>query len=134
MGNAWKCTIMVLVLAVGTFLTGCGGGGSSVEPLPAKILQWEPPATYTDGSALSASTDLASFEIYLREDVNFSEDDQPGAALAAINPATGEVTTSFNLANLAPYISKGVTYHVSIRAVAQNGFKSDFSPSAVFSY
>jgi hypothetical protein len=55
------------------------------------------------------------------------------AVVSAIDPATGQVTTYFNLANLGPYLSKGVTYRVSLRTVALTGLKSDFSQSALFS-
>jgi hypothetical protein len=47
---------------------------------------------------------------------------------------THTLTTSFNLANLAPYLSKGIAYRVSMRAVAVTGLKSDFSPPASFSF
>ena len=134
MGNSWKQVITALVCVLGTMLISCGGGGSAGETLPAKILNWDPPTTYIDGSALNTSVDLESFEIFLREDDNFSQSDQPEAAVAASNPQNGQITTSFNLANLSYFIKKGVVYHVSIRTVAKNGMKSNFSPSATFSY
>lgn len=97
-------------------------------------LHWEPPTEYTDGSSLNAVSDLDSFEIFLNQDGSFSAGDSPNAAVSAADPDSGWIATSFNLANLAPFISRGVTYHVSVRAVAKNGLKSDFSPSATFSY
>ena len=121
-------------------VAGCGGGetseggtGSS-DPLPTKTLSWNPPATYHDGSPLNPASDLDSFEIYVKETSNFADTDDEMAALSAIDQATGQVCTSFDLANLAPFISEGVTYHVSVRAVAKSGLKSDFSPSASFSF
>jgi hypothetical protein len=69
---------------------------------------------------------LEFFEIYVRQDVNFGSDD------AAIATAPPEATT-FDLANLAPLLSKGVPYYASVRAVTIKGEKSDFSPSASFS-
>jgi hypothetical protein len=124
------------------FLSGCGGGGGTSEEgisgggdiFPAKILNWSPPSQYADGTPLNPVTDLEGFEIYLNEDGLFSDMDNEMATVSAIDPATGNVNTSFNLANLAPFLWKGVTYNVSIRAVAKTGVKSDFSPSAAFSF
>jgi hypothetical protein len=110
-------------------LYGCGG-----ETLPTKTLSWNPPATYQDGSSLNPAADLDSYEIYVKEAPNFADTDNEMAALSATDKTTGQVCTSFNLANLSPFLSKGVTYHVSIRAVAKNGMKSGFSPSASFSF
>jgi hypothetical protein len=126
-----------LILA---FLYGCGeerpggewSGGS--ELLPSKMVIWNPPATYQDGSSLDPATDLDNYEIYVKEAPNFADTDDEMATLSATDRATGQVCTTFNLANLAPFISKGVTYYVSIRAVAKNGLKSDFSPIASFSF
>ena len=120
-------------------LFGCGGGGSGETSsgggsLPMKTLSWNPPASYLDGSPLNPVLDLDSFEIYIKETPNFADTDNEMAALSATDKATGQVCTSFNLANLGPFISKGVTYHVSIRAVAKNGLKSGFSPGATFSF
>ena len=43
-------------------------------------------------------------------------------------------TLEFDLANLGPYLSPGVTYYVSIRAVAVAGLISVFSAAAAFSF
>lgn len=126
---------MMVVLAI---LSGCGGGGTSSSgdgtPLPAKILSWAPPNSYTDSSALNPVTDLDGFEIYVNETGVFSNEDHPNAVVSAVDPQTHTLTTSFNLANLSPYLSKGVVYRVSMRAVAITGLKSDFSPPASFSF
>jgi len=123
------------------FLSGCGGGGSAEEgtsggpgPFPAKILAWSPPSQYTDGTPLNPLTDLDRFEIYINEDGLFSDTDNEMADVSAMDSGTGQPATSFDLANLAPFLSKDVTYHVSIRAVALNGLKSNFSPGATFSF
>jgi hypothetical protein len=135
-----KTLLFIILLAFGSVIVGCGGGstgGGSTggeETLPAKYLSWEPPGTYTDSSPLNPAVDLDRIEIYVKENGNFSDNDNEMAALSAIDQATGQVCTSFNLATLAPFISKGVAYHVSVRAVAKNGLKSEFSPSATFSF
>ena len=120
-------------------LFGCGGGGSGQtssgsESLPPKILNWQPPTKFLDNSPLDPAKDLASFEIFVNEDNLFSNTDNEMAAMSATDPTTGQVCTAFNLANLAPFLSKGVTYHVAVRAVTMTGVKSDFSPSATFSF
>ena len=130
---------LFFVWIVAASLIGCGGGGSGGsssggESLPAKTLSWSPPATYQDGSPLNPATELDNFEIYVKESPNFADTDNEMAALSAIDEATGKVCNSFNLANLAPFISKGVIYHVSIRAVSKTGLKSGFSSSASFSF
>ena len=79
-------------------------------------------------------TDLDGFEIYVNESGSFSNGDIPKAVVSAVDPSTHTLTTSFNLANLGPYLSKGIAYRVSMRAVAITGLKSDFSPPASFSF
>jgi hypothetical protein len=135
-----KIVPIIIFFAVVCVVAGCdderSGGSESVggEPLPTKILSWNPPATYQDGSSLNPATDLDSYEIYVKETPNFTDTDNEMAALSATDKETGQICESFNLANLAPFISKGVTYHASIRAVGKNGMKSSFSPSASFSF
>ena len=135
-----KNFLIVLSCVLGLLLSGCGGGStegvgsSGGGTLPAKILSWEPPTSYSDGTTLDPATELDRYEIYVKEDGSFSEMDEEMAVLSAIDQATGQVITSFDLANLSRFITSGVTYHVSIRAVAINGLKSEFSPSAVFAY
>ena len=141
----------ILMLA---FLMGCGGGSSvetsggiglppaeppSTEPppavtLPPKVLSWQPPTSYSDNSPLDPLRDLANIEIYVKETGPFSNGDSPMALVSAVDSATGQPATSFNLANLGPFLSLGVRYQVSLRAVAISGLKSDFSPPAAFSF
>lgn len=126
----------ILVLAI---LSGCGGGGSSSgggdgTPLPAKVLSWAPPESYTDQTSLNPVTDLDGFEIYVNESGSFADADTPSAVVSAVDPATHSLTTSFNLANLGSSLSRGIVYQVSMRAVAVTGLKSGFSPPASFSF
>jgi hypothetical protein len=121
-------------------LSGCGGGGASSSgdgggtPLPAKTLSWAAPESYTDNTLLNPLTDLSEYEIYVNESGSFADTDTPSAVVNAVDPTTHTLTSSFNLANLAPYLSKGIAYRVSMRAVAVTGLKSDFSPPASFSF
>ena len=132
----WILSLATMILL--GILSGCGGGGSSSSadgsPLPAKTLSWAAPESYTDNTSLNPLTDLNGFEIYVNESGSFTEADTPNAVVSAVDPATHTLTTSFNLANLAPYLSKGIAYRVSMRAVAVTGLKSDFSPPASFSF
>ena len=141
-------TILVVLLAgcevgdIGDIATGGGtteagegttdGGGSDI--FPAKILSWSSPTQYSDGSSLDPESDLDCFEIYINENGLFSNSDNEMAAVAASKQATGQVNTTFDLSNLSSFLSQGVTYYVSVRAVTPTGMKSDFSPGAAFSF
>src|SRR5512140_2963948 len=133
-----RWTLYVATMVVLAILSGCGGGGTSSSggetALPAKTLSWAAPESYTDNTSLNPVTDLEGFEIYVNVSGSFADSDSPDAVVSAVDPATHTLTTSFNLANLAPYLSQGVAYRVSMRAVAVTGLKSDFSPPASFSF
>lgn len=132
-----KNAFAVLAIVSMAVFAGCGGGGSSADsgnPLPAKILSWAPPSAYTDGSPLNPMAELDSFEIYVKQGGSFSSADSPVALVGAVDRSTGQPVTSFNLANLSPYITVGVQYQVCLRAVAIAGTKSNFSAPATFSF
>jgi hypothetical protein len=135
----------MILLAI---LSGCGGGGASSSgdigggiassgdgtAFPAKTLTWAAPESYTDQTSLNPLTDLSEYEIYVNESGSFADANTPSAVVSAVDTLTHTLTTSFNLASLGPYLSKGVVYRVSMRAVAVTGLKSDFSPPASFSF
>lgn len=139
MGTKFRWPLFLAAMILMGILAGCGGGGggsSSVDgsPLPAKTLSWAAPESYTDNTSLNPLTDLSEYEIYVNESGSFADSDPPSAVVSAVDTTTHTLTSSFNLANLAPYLSKGVAYRVSMRAVAVTGLKSDFSPPASFSF
>jgi hypothetical protein len=140
LNNRLRRILTLSLIAAMATLFGCGGGASSSDSgtpgtsLPARTLSWESPTTYTDQTAMNPATDLDRFEIYVNESGTFTDADTPAAELSAINPDTHQLTASFNLANLSPNVSTGHQYHVSLRAVAISGLKSDFSPSVSFSF
>ena len=105
-----------------------------MEPIPPKVLSWQPPTKFLDDTQLEPAKDLANFEIYIRGDGSFTENDTPMALVSAVDPGSGQVATTFNLSNLEAFISRGVVYQVALRAVAINGAKSAFSSPATFSF
>jgi hypothetical protein len=127
----------IFIIIILAFLSGCGGGGGGesvpLEPLPPKILSWQPPTKFLNNIPLEPSKDLANFEIYIKESGGFTENDSPMALVSAVDSGSGQVATTFNLANLGGFISRGVTYKVALRAVAIDGAKSAFSSPATFS-
>ncbi len=139
MREIWKTRLRAfLIFALCTIVSACGGGGTSSDspstsPAPAKVLDWIPPSSFSDSAPLDPARDLQAYEIYVNETGVFSNSDAPTALVGAVDPSNGTPVTSFNLSNLGNYLSKGVTYHVSIRAVAMTGLKSDFAPPATFS-
>ena len=143
---SFRGAILVSMIVMLVAISGCGGGGSSssadtgeVSPpvggtaLPARILNWEAPSSYTDGTPMNPLSDLDRFEVYVNVRGSFNESEVPQAVISALEPATHQLTTSFNLANIAA-LTRGPQYWVSLRAVAITGLKSDFSPPASFSF
>jgi len=133
-------TILGVIITF-SILAGCGGGGDTGtsssgggNPVPAKTLTWVAPVSYTDGTPLDPATELDSFEVYVRASGSFAESDTPLALVGAVDPLTGQISTSFNLANLGPFITPGIQYQVALRAVAITGAKSGFSGTALFSF
>lgn len=131
--------IFLVIIVAGFLVVGCGGGSESPSTgpggsVPPKMLNWAPPSLYSDGSPLNPATDLDIYEIYVNPNGIFTIGDSETAAVNASDPGTGQLITTFNLTGLRPFLSDGVTYYVSVRAVAKNGLKSDFSQSATFSF
>lgn len=141
----WTLSLSAMLLL--GILSGCGGGGAASSgggtpppadgggtALPAKILSWAAPESYTDNTSLNPLTDLSEYEIFVNESGSFADTDAPKAIVSAVDTTTHTLTSSFNLASLSPYLYRGVLYRVSMRAVAITGLKSDFSPPASFSF
>ncbi len=120
-------------------LAGCGGGGDTPQSQGASpsgtvsSLAWTPPTTYNDNVALDPERDLDYYEIYVRSDPDFTDDDLPMiqvAAVAATLSTDGltlatSLVTEFSL-ELIPSLPAGTQLYVSMRAVGVDQQKSAF--------
>ena len=135
-------------------LAGCGGGGGSsaggeapgVPPAgPVTVLTWDPPATFADNEPVDPYRDIDHYEVYAREDANFTDSDLPVMVIPAMTsvdstraPSTDgikkgrKLNLEFTLENLNPYISKSGRHYVSLKAVGVDGQKSAFMPPVVW--
>ena len=118
--------ILVALVILGALFSACSSGGSSGPSVQGKSVYWVAPQYFTDNTPLVPSRDLQGFEIYIKQDLPFGPADNPVATASPLE-------SSYNLANVSPPLSKGVTYYVSLRTVPVEGIKSDFSPVAPFS-
>jgi len=122
-----------------SLLAGCGGGGDSAESQgptpsgPVSVLAWAPPTTYNDNAPLDPSRDLDYYEIYVRQDPNFTDSDQPAIQLAAVagtlspdgETIARSLVTEFTLESI-PSLPAGSQLYVSMRAVGVDRQKSAF--------
>jgi len=124
----WHKLILAALAIPGALLSACSGGGSGSSPqVPvASTLNWSPPGTFTDNTPLIPSRDLQGFEIYVKKDPSIGPADNPVATASPLD-------NTYDLVHLSPPLSKGVTYHVSMRVVTVEGMKSDFSTPVPFS-
>jgi hypothetical protein len=120
-------------------LAGCGGGGDTPQSQgtapsgPVSMLAWTPPTTYNDNVALNPQRDLDYYEIYVRQDPNFTDSDLPvsqvAATAATLSPdgqtVVRSLVTEFPL-ELIPSLPAGSQLYVSMRAVGVDQQKSAF--------
>ena len=137
-------TAMIMLLgglAAVILLAGCGGGGGgetsqSQVPAPSgsvSMLAWVPPTTYNDNVALDPERDLDYYEIYVRQDPNFTDTDLPLIQVAAVTgtPSPDGLTvvrslvTEVNL-DVIPSLPAGTKLFVTMRAVGVDQQKSAF--------
>ena len=125
--------------AAAILLAGCGGGGDTPEiqgPAPSgpvSVLAWTPPTTYNDNVVLDPGRDLDYYEIYVRQDANFTDSDLPVIQVAAVAGTLSpdgltvvrSLVTEFTL-ELIPSLPAGTQLYVSMRAVGVDQQKSAF--------
>ena len=110
-------------------LAGCGGGGDTPQSQvpapsgPVSVLAWAPPTTYNDNAVLDPGRDLDYYEIFVRQDANFTDSDLPVIQVAAAT--AGSLVTEFTL-ELIPSLPAGNQLFVSMRAVGVDQQKSAF--------
>ena len=130
-------------LATVILLAGCGGGGGgetsqSQGPAPSSsvsMLAWVPPTTYNDNVTLDPERDLDYYEIYVRQDSNFTDTDVPVIQVAAVASTLSpdgltvvkSLVTEVSL-DLIPSLPSGTQLFVSMRAVGVDQQKSTFMP------
>ena len=136
--------------AAAILLAGCGGGGSGsaggeapgVPPAgPVTVLTWDPPASFADNEPVDPYRDIDHYEVYAREDANFTNSDLPVMVIPAMTsvdstraPSTVSIKSGrkphseFTLENLNPHVSKASRQYVSLKAVGVDGQKSAFMP------
>jgi len=97
------------------------------------MLAWTPPTTYNDNVTLEPERDLDYYEIYVRQDPNFTDSDQPLIQVAAVAGALSPdgLTVSRSLVKeftleLIPSLPAGSQLYVSMRAVGVDQQKSVF--------
>jgi len=110
-------------------LAGCGGGGDTPQSQgpapsgPVSVLAWTPPTTYNDNAVLDPQRDLDYYEIYVRQDPNFTDSDLAAIQVAAV--AAGTPVTEFTL-ELIPSLPAATPLYISMRAVGIDQQKSAF--------
>ncbi len=125
--------LLLILTVIGTLAAGCGGGGETAGSSGSlSALGWDPPAAYADNAALDPYQDLEYYEVYVRPDQNFTDNDSPVALIKAVTDdptASGigkKLETEFILQNLGPFITQGKLYFVSLKAVGVDGQSSAF--------
>jgi len=122
-------------------LVGCGGGGAgegtgSQGPAPSgpvSVLSWIPPTSYKDSAALDPVRDLDYYEIYVRQDANFTDSDLPAVQVAAVSGTVSpdgqsvvqSLVTEFTLESI-PSLPASNNLFISMRAVGIDKQKSAF--------
>ena len=136
MGRYEVRSLPFILIVACALVAGCGGGGGDGPAAvgQSSALGWDPPGTYSDNAALDPYQDLDYYELYARQDRNFTDNDVPLAQIKAVTDdpmASGngrKLETEFILENVRPFIDQGKLYYVSLKAVGVDGQKSSFMP------
>jgi hypothetical protein len=84
--------------------------------------------------------DLDHYELYVRQDSNFTDSDQPVAVIAAVsdavpsggNPGSKTLEKEFILENVKAFLPPGNRHYVSMKAVGTDGQKSRYMPPVIW--
>jgi hypothetical protein len=130
--------LIAILLAVAFSACGGGGGGGADSNLPVRTLSWVPPARYADDSVIvNPILELSEYWIYIKSEHAIFTPADDHVQVYAVNPATNQPVTSFDLRLAAPALSlkQGIRYYVSMRTVSTDGVPSGFSdPPAEFMF
>ena len=104
------------------------------------VLAWNPPSNYADNATLDPFRDLDHYEVYVRQDGNFTDTDLPVALVAAVkdapaaggNPGGKILENEFILNNIQQFIGAGDRHYVSLKAVGVDGQRSRFMPPVLW--
>jgi hypothetical protein len=134
-------TLFLGMLIAASFFVGCGGGGSAdnfqgqaLPPSgPAALLSWTPPETTADNTVIDPYQELDYYEIYVRDDENFTDTDLPVAQVAAVEDLRStegqavakSLVTEFAL-DLLPNVPAANRLYVSLKAVGIDRQRSAF--------
>ena len=143
-----KSPVLPLIV-LGVLLAGCGGGGGETAQAPGpppsgpvSVLTWNPPANFADKTAMDPYRDLDHYELYVRQDGNFTDSDLPVAMIATFTDAAASggdagakvLETEFILENIQPFIAPGNRHYVSMKAVGVDGQRSGFMPPLIWDH
>jgi hypothetical protein len=107
-------SVFLLISFIGTYLIGCGGGGSGIvreTPPPDSItIAWDAPIKRTDGSDLPGS-EVAGYTVHYGLSSN-----------QYTNSIIVNDSTTFTIGNLSPG-----TYYFAVKISDSFGYESDFS-------
>jgi ABC-type glycerol-3-phosphate transport system substrate-binding protein len=130
------------LLAITMLLAACGGGevaSQAAGPSSSSyMLSWDAPDTTIDNTAIDPYEELDHYEIYVSEDMIFTEEDAPAAVVSAVEDILSdygqigkELVSDFDLALLQGLPSANQLY-VTLRAVGIDGQKSDFMEPVIW--
>jgi hypothetical protein len=134
-GYLWILPVLLLAVPWVVWISCSGGGGGASSPVSPpgspKLLRWDAPTQFADGGALDPAKDLSSYEVFINETGGFLPTDTPRAVIPAVDAASGNPVTSFNLSTIRPALESGKTYFLTMRSVEKTGGKSPLALPAV---
>ena len=131
--------LFVFCIVLATIISGCtecGGTAFFSSGSEKKVLAWEAPSTYNDGTTRIAPGELTGYRIYIYNDANLT-DRYADYLVSGPNPPTSINLIDLNNAVFADEISRGTskTYYLAVTAIVTvNGMEIESSHSNSMSY